>query len=532
MNKIIKAAAIAVLTIMLVFAVSCDDSFSGSFNPLDDPIDPNLPTIIYADSTLPNGKVGQSYSGNVASAQLPSDAEPAVISYAIAFGSLPSGLTLSSAGIISGTPASGSAGTKSFTVRASAEGCNSKTAGFTITITAAGASEPFAGGTGTPKTAWYTANTSASAFTINDADDLAGLAQLVNGGNRFSNKTINLGANIDLDIYKTGTTFNSGYGWIPIGGLFYTEETFLGVFDGGGKTITNLSINHAKDYQGLFGLVGSGGMVKNLKLTNVNITGYKFVGGVAGSNSDPTDDGGTIQNCSVEGSIAGVWDVGGVAGENYGGIILNCSSSGECSGIDNGDANGEIGGIAGYNSGYITNCYSTNNCSGVLSTGGLVGINDNDGTIENCYASGNVISENCSGGLIGDFYVEGTVKNNVALNNIVYSFFSDDTLIGRVIAAADDNTDIVLQNNFANQNMTVKYNWNGTTGTGTNKPLVKGGATIDGADVTAGSSGGYNSQTWWSNTSPNGPGFAFGNTDDAPWKMSGGSSPLPILYWE
>jgi len=522
MKKIIKAATIAVLTIMLVFAVSCDDSFSGILNPID-PFEVNLPTLIYTGSSLPNGKEGQSYSQNIGTAVFPADAEPAVITYAITAGSLPSGLTLSSVGMISGTPASGSTGTKSFTVRASAEGCNSKTAVFTLTITAADTDEPSAGGTGTPKTTWYTANTSAATFTINDAEDLAGLAQLVNNGNTFSGKTIILGANIDLDIYKTGTTFNSGYGWIPIGG----SGSFRGVFDGGGKTINNLSINTGKNYQGLFGYVSSGGMVKNLKLTNVNITGYESVGGVAGSISDLTGDGSTIQNCSVEGNIAGHWEVGGVAGVNYGGIILNCSSSGECKGIniDYNVNNGEIGGIAGYNTGNIKNCYSTSKCSAVLSTGGLVGINI-DGTIENCYASGNVISENYSGGLIGEVLGTGTVKNNAALNNIVYSSYNNGTLIGRVISSIGEYT--ALDNNYANQNMIVKYNWNGTSGT--DKTPTQGSTTKDGADVAAGS-GGYNSQTWWS-SSTNGPGFVFGNNDNAPWKISGGSNPLPILYWE
>ena len=125
----------ALLIILFVFVNSCDNAAGGGDQ--EDPVDPSLPTLIYTANTLPGGKVGQVYSANVGTAELPPEADPAVISYTLVSGSLPAGLTLSSSGTLSGTPAAGSNGTRTFGVRASADGYNSKTAVFSLTITAA-----------------------------------------------------------------------------------------------------------------------------------------------------------------------------------------------------------------------------------------------------------------------------------------------------------------------------------------------------------------------------------------------------------
>jgi len=139
MNKMIKAIGIVLLAMTFVIAMSCGNSSTGDPSSPGDPYDSSLPTLTYTGSTLSDGKVGQSYSVNIGTAALPENAEPVSISYALASGSLPAGLTLSSGGLLSGSPTA--AGTKTFSIRASAEGCNSTTASFTMTIAASGGSE-------------------------------------------------------------------------------------------------------------------------------------------------------------------------------------------------------------------------------------------------------------------------------------------------------------------------------------------------------------------------------------------------------
>jgi len=540
--------------------------------------DVSIPVLLYTSTALPDGKEGQSYSANIGTAKFPEDAIPVTINYSVTAGSLPAGLTLSAAGLLSGTPAVGSAGTKTFTVQASANGCDNKSAVFTLLITAASADEPFVGGTGTPKTAWYTANPDASNFTINDADELAGLAQLVNGGNRFKNKTITLNTNLDLSVYGTGTTFNSGKGWIPIGivptGLYYVQgEPFLGIFNGNGKTITDLAINTGSSYQGLFGFIGYESEIKNLKLKNVEISGNYNIGGIAGYNSTfngeksgsvNEDSSGKVSNCSVTGSITGVDCIGGIIGDNnfegfvescffsgnvsgnfaIGGIvgenngrILGCRSAGNITGIEaagrEGNPTKAIGGIVGYSSGIIINCYTTGDITGGHGVGGIAG--DHFGIMGNCYATGVITSMlgdfSCVGGIVG--YVKHNddieivrITNCTALNKnaVTHNAKISGHNLGRIVGEWYGAISTYVDNNYALNSMTVKYDWNGTTGT--DKTLSKGLMTDDGADITP--SGAEYTQSWWSGT----VGFSFGNDVDHPWVMPAGSNTLPKLYWE
>ena len=181
--------------------------------------------------------------------------------------------------------------------------------------------------------------------------------------------------------------------WTPIG----TESRpYTGNFDGGGHTITGLKIDKSgTDYVGLIGCIGSDGTVKNVKLENVNITGDGyFVGGVAGTNY------GTIENCSVDGTLTNNRHyLGGVVGNNYGSII-GCSSSGTITGTSP-----NVGGIGGQSvGGTIMACYSVANIKGWSSSGGVLGQTNRETVVIACYhAKGNVTGEQSRmiGGVIG-----------------------------------------------------------------------------------------------------------------------------------
>ncbi len=198
----------------------------------------------------------------------------------------------------------------------------------------------------------------------------------------------NLNCTLAADIDLTGTE------WTPIPG-------FAGTFDGNGKTITGLTINQpSTNNVGLFASIENVGTVKNLKLDKVNVTANSNVGAIAGENR------GTIENCSVSGSVTGLSDnscVGGIAGFHRKGSITDCHSSATVEGI------AYIGGIAGQSNASIIACYSTGSVTAKMNSvnysyaGGVVGLNNNVAILTACYATGDVKGEgNYVGGVVGD----------------------------------------------------------------------------------------------------------------------------------
>ena len=119
---------------------------------------------------------------------------------------------------------------------------------------------------------------------------------------------------------------------VPVVGLGL--QPFTGQYDGKGKIIGGLKINDTTAcQQGLFSQISSagspipGGVVKNVNLVNCEITGMEFIGGIAGEN-----DGGRIENCSFTGVINGEKYIGGITGNNYNGKIINCHVAGVVTG--------------------------------------------------------------------------------------------------------------------------------------------------------------------------------------------------------
>ena len=165
--------------------------------------------------------------------------------------------------------------------------------------------------------------------------------------------------------------WNSGAGFTPVG--TNSSASFDGVFDGNGHVISGLTVNRGENGRaGLFGYVGYAGVVSNLCLTGVEISGAWNVGGLVGENE------GTLVRCFVSGTVSGESSAGGLAGSNYGGELNQCYASGTVAGGDG------TGGLAGDNyDGFITESYSSAAVSGDVYTGGLVGT-----------SSGGLISDN------------------------------------------------------------------------------------------------------------------------------------------
>ena len=248
----------------------------------------------------------------------------------------------------------------------------------------------------------YTIESNGS-YTVYNADGLLNVAELVNGGKTDIN--ITLTADIDL----------TGKDWTPIGTSF--DNSYTGTFDGGGHSITGLTITTKDQFVGLFGYLNRAGTVKNVVMEGIQITSnhmFGNTGGVAGFSW------GTIENCSVSGSVSGTKCVGGVVGAQKAGSITGCSSSATVKGTV------DVGGVAGEKWGSMTACYATGNVTleidspKNLSGGGLVGFNGGSGVLA-CYATGNVTSTGSSTGnvlifgLLGDNYTTVTAcywKNN------------------------------------------------------------------------------------------------------------------------
>ena len=250
----------------------------------------------------------------------------------------------------------------------------------------------------------YTIESNGS-YTVTSADGLMNVAELVNGGKTDIN--ITLDKNIDL----------TGKDWTPIGTDY--DNSYTGTFDGGGHTITGLTITTKDQFVGLFGYLNRAGTVKNVVMEGIQITSnhmFGNTGGVAGFSW------GTIENCSVSGSVSGTVYVGGVVGAQIGGSITGCSSSATVKGTV------DVGGVAGQtnSSATLTACYATGNViieidpKKNIAGGSLVGMNAGSSLLA-CYATGNVTSTGSStgnvhiGGFLGDNYTTVTAcywKNN------------------------------------------------------------------------------------------------------------------------
>ncbi|MEI9966476.1 MAG: peptidoglycan-binding domain-containing protein [Candidatus Moraniibacteriota bacterium] len=213
------------------------------------------------------------------------------------------------------------------------------------------------------------------------------------------------------DINCDVAPYNTGSGFEPVGG---SSSPFEGSFDGAGHVIDNLFIDRSSTSNvGLFGFVGDEGLISNVGLTNVDITGSSYVGGLVGRLSAAT-----VEYSYVEGTVEGASNVGGLAGGAINGIVR--TSYARVSVFSTGSA-GDEGGLVGLLNGAsakIENSYATGDVSGSglnVYAGGLVGLGAG-GLIENSYATGDVTVSNAggsyAGGLVGITSI--TINNSYA----------------------------------------------------------------------------------------------------------------------
>ena len=302
-------------------------------------------------------------------------------------------------------------------------------------------------------------------YTVTSAEGLKAVADIANNGNLGINITLTENINLtDMD-------------WAPIG-IDYNHQ-YTGTFNGGGHTITGLTVTGSNEYAGLFGRIGSGGKVMNVKLEGVQIesdNGMSAVGGVVGYSY------GNIENCSVSGSVSSNSTAGGVVGAQLGGSITGCNTSATVKGVT------YAGGIAGYTNGggSLTGCYATgsisveNNTTNAAWAGGVVGSNGSS-TLTACYATGSVTSSGS-----GTIYAGGVTGTNDC-GTLTACYHANGTVSG-----PDGTTGGVTGRNFKDSLLgsgiiTACY-WgsNGQTqGIGDNQAGTTGGTTqVDGTDVT------------------------------------------------
>jgi len=217
-----------------------------------------------------------------------------------------------------------------------------------------------------------------------------------------------------------GPTANGGKGWQPIGTRL---QPFTGTFDGGGHTIAGLYINRPdEDYVGLFGYVKRG-VVKNVGLLEVDVTGRNETGALLGHNERGVVGNDLKQPDSTysTGRVASYWSAGGLVGCNWDGIVGLCKSSAEVS-----HTSGECyrtGGLVGTNYGDVIYCDYSGNVTGVHEVGGMVGLNGGwvplapSGRVINCQGNYTVTGKLFVGGEVGwnlghlgDAFFEGTVN--------------------------------------------------------------------------------------------------------------------------
>ena len=269
-------------------------------------------------------------------------------------------------------------------------------------------------------------------YTVTSAEGLKAVADIANNGNLGINITLTENINLtDMD-------------WTPIG-IDYNHQ-YTGTFNGGGHTITGLTVTGSDQYVGLFGHIGSGGTVKDVTLEEVKIESnndMSAVGGVAGRSY------GTLENCSVSGSVSvsGTNSIaGGVVGYQTGGSITGCSSSATV------NAGGVAGGVVGLtdSGATLTACYATGDVtlesinSGGNFVGGVVGSNTSC-TLKACYAWGSVTGSgsgtiyvggvtgtNDEGTLAACYHANGTVSGPAGTTGGVtgrnYKFFNDPVI--------------------------------------------------------------------------------------------------------
>jgi hypothetical protein len=379
----------------------------------------------------------------------------------------------------------------------------------------------------------------------------------------------------------------SGSPWPPIGD---NTAPFKGGFWGNGKTITlgavGVSSGASTTQSGLFGQIGSQGIVKNLTIagtitptgpTTGAIAGTIEAGGtvadcavtasiVFGPSGGVTLGGiagisaGTIKGCSVTGTVentgqgSAVWTVGGIVGSiSTGGSVINCYTTGAV--LSTGESI-YIGGIAGQTYGSIANCYTTapvtSDCEATGTreySGGIVGYVNGTGSVKHCYTRGIVIRSNssavtyerCIGGIAGFdngtieyCHTEGTISvpTSTSVDTIggIAGTVNTATTLSHCVALTGNLSDSISTNvhRVAGDNsgtLTSNFGKDSMQKNGAANTWSNDPANVDGGDVAMTDAVSF---SWWTGTAGWSAVFD-GHSDTAPWVWE---NDRPILYWE
>lgn len=232
------------------------------------------------------------------------------------------------------------------------------------------------------------------------------------------------------DYLPTGDFYYGGSFFSPIGNLSIVP--FTGSYNGQNHTIDSLKINRGtEDGIGFFGKIFNTAAIQNLGITNINVIGKNFVGGLAGS----SDVYCTVTNSYTTGNVSGNTMVGGLVGlnEHYS-TVTNSYSSGNVSGVQT------VGGLVGYNYDHstVTNSYSTSSVIGNDNVGGLIAYNYDNTVVANSYSTGSVIGINFVGGLAGSSFAS-IITNSYSTGSVVGST-SVGGLLGNNLSTAVTNS--------------------------------------------------------------------------------------------
>jgi hypothetical protein len=355
--------------------------------------------------------------------------------------------------------------------------------------------------------------TSIDPFVITTCLDLQNMSSNLNA-------TYILGSDIDCSMTNT---WNSGAGFIPIGN---TSTLFNGTLDGKNYSINGLFINRSSTgNQGLFGKTNSSTTIKNLNLTNVNITGYDYTGGligyafgnisnvhVSGSVKGRNFTGGivgtsssTITASSFNGTITGDNTTGGLVGTQSGQNVSTSYASGSitCTNINCGGLFGiltnshvsdvyaniainsgtfsNIGGLIGnatFTSGtYLKNSYSTSFITGSgINTGGLIGLNNDASYVTNCYWEKDISSRNYSAGGTGLSTLQ--MKNQINFSGWDFtSIWSINSSVNNGYPTLQSNNSVFSSRVTQNLSNQLSFEWNSASGA-TNYQITKSGTVI------------------------------------------------------
>lgn len=277
-------------------------------------------------------------------------------------------------------------------------------------------------------------------YIISNLSELEKLASDVNKGNRFDGVHFKLAEDIDMSEKYNSQT---GISWTPIGNY---DNSFNGIFNGNGYTISGLYINSEEKFQGLFGYIGLPGMVKNIFVDGA-VTASASVAGIAGGS------GGIISGCYNMADITGCGDstfIGGIVGNNTGAVEF-CYNNGTI------NADNKTGGIVGYSNGkYILGCCNMGTVEGEAgftnSIGGIVGMNVYN-KVSECYNCGDVKNSGGIGGIAGNNQM-GTIEDCYNTADITGV---KTTTVQYAAGIAASNRDGIIQNCYNTGTITYAY---------------------------------------------------------------------------